>query len=931
VPDDRERGEIRPGVARIHRLPVRGADRARSEADEEIRLHLALRTDQLVRGGLSPEAARAEAERRFGPLDEARARLHTSAERREERMRMREMFEGAWQDVRIALRGMRRSPAFVVTAVLCLALGIGANAATFSLFEQVILRQLPVKDPDRLVNLGAPGPKPGSDSENGAGDIDQVFSYPMFRDLERAQTPFVGIAAHRQFFGNFAYGDQARFGQAMFVSGSYFPVLGLRPALGRLLGPADDESIGGHPVVVLGHGYWVSALGADSSVIGKPFLVNGHSLTIVGVAPPGFDGTTLGMRPQVFVPMTMTATIDPFEEPGGMKNRRRYSLYLFARLRPGVSIDEARRAINATYRPIVNEVEAPLQVGMSAATLARFRDRQVTLEPGARGQSELIGQTRTPLLLLFGITGLVVLIACANVANLLLARGAARAAEISVRVSLGAGRRRLLAQLLTESLLLAALGGAASLLVARATISFIASLIPGGDLGPAAGLSLGLHAPAVVFALVLALGTGLLFGLFPALHATRPDLITAIRASSGQPSGARAAARFRSALVVAQIALSMALLGAAGLFIESLRNVSRVDLGLETEHVLGFALAPALNGYPILRSVALFDRVEEDLARIPGVTAAVGSGMPILANSSNGGNVHVEGFDADPDTDVNTRQNRVGAGFFHALGIPLLAGREFTAADRLGAPKVAIVNEAFTRKFKLGRDPVGKRIGDGRDAPLDYEIVGLVKDAAYSDVKQKAPPVLYYAIRQDTSFGARFFYLRTALPPERMTSAIRDVVKRLDPALPIVDLKTLPQQVRESTYLDRMISLLSAAFAALATLLAAVGLYGVLAYTVAQRTREIGVRMALGASGGRVRAMVLAQVGRMTLVGAVIGVAGALALGKAAESLLFGLDGHDPMVIASSVAVLSLVALAAGYLPAWRASRVEPMRALRSE
>ncbi|HEU4628419.1 MAG TPA: ABC transporter permease [Gemmatimonadaceae bacterium] len=926
--------EIRPGIRRLFRLAVRRPDRTRDDADEEIRLHLVLRTEQLMREGWTREAACVEAERRFGSVEEARRHARASAAQRERRWRAREWVDAAWRSVRLSVRGLRRAPGFVGTVVTCMALGVGANSAAFSLFDELVLRPLPVPAPERLVNLAAPGPQTGSTQCNRIGDCDEVFSYPMFRDLQRGQTVFTGIAAHRLFIAGVAYDGQAVEGDGVLVSGSYFPVLGLRPALGRLLGPADDQVVGGHPVAVLSHAYWTARLGADPGVLGRRIVVNDRPLTIVGVAPRGFEGTTLGVRPAVFVPLTMAAEVDiGFGSRAQFDDRLFHGIFLFARLRPGVTLERARTAMNAVYRPILADREASLQRGMSAATMARFRARELAITSGAHGQSVLRGTTRTPLILLFAITGVVVLIACANIANLLLVRGTGRAAEIAVRTSLGASRRQLVAQLLTESCLLAVLGGVASLLVARATLALAASFVPAATLGMGTALALDLRPSVLAFSAAVALGIGLLFGLFPALHATRPDLMASVRAGAGQIAGGRrAAARVRASLVTAQIALSMALLVAAGLLVQSLRNVSRVDLGLQVDHVVTFALVPALNGYDPARTRTLLERVEEELATLPGVTAVGGASMPLLTGMSNGNNVRVEGFERGPDVDANTRVNEVGPGYLRALGIPLLAGREFTARDRLGAPKVAIVNEAFARKFGLGRAAVGKRMatdGHSPDGVLDIEIVGLMRDATYGDVKGEPPPLFITPYRQDSAIAGLAFYVKTSLPPERLLRSIPAAVARLDPTLPVAMLKTMPQQVRDNIYLDRMIGTLSAGFAALATLLAAVGLYGVLAYTVAQRTREIGVRMALGADSRRIRRMVLREVARLTLVGAVVGIAGAFALGHAAQSLLFGLDGRDPLAFAGAAGVLALVTFGAGALPAWRASRVEPMRALR--
>jgi predicted permease len=829
------------------------------------------------------------------------------------------------RNLRLAFRTLFKTPFVTAVAILSLALGIGANAAIFSLFDQTLLQPLPVAEPGRLVNLSAPGPKPGSQSCSQAGDCDVVFSYPMFRDVERQQTVLAGLAAHRDFGVNLSYHDQPLSGRATLVSGSYFPTLGIKPALGRLIGPSDDAAIGAGYVTVLSYNFWESHLGAEPSVVGKTIVINGHALEIIGVAPRGFDGTVLGSRPMLFVPITMRQALS--NGPAGFENRRSYWVYLFGRLKPGVSLEQARTGLNSVYRPIITEVEAPLQQGMSDQTLGRFRTKEIRVEPGAQGQSQVHKEARTPLLMLFSVTGIVLLIACANIANLLLARGAGRATEMGVRLALGASRVQLLTQLLTESVLLALMGGAAGLLVARWTLSAISSLLPPDAL---ATLHFELQPSVILFSAVLAIATGIIFGMFPALHSTRSDLVTAIRANAGQVQGARGAARFRATLVTVQIALATALLVSAGLFMKSLVNVTRVNLGVKVDNVVTFAISPDQSGYDSTRSAMLFGQVEEALAALPGVNGVTSSLVPLLAGDNWGSDVQVQGFPKGPDVDNNSRFNEVGPGYFATLGVAVLAGREFTAADHLGSSKVAVVNEAFTRKFNLGKDAVGKFMSDGGDS-LDTQIVGVVRDAKYSDVKDSVPPLFYYPWRQDSRVGSMYFYVRTSLPPSQVLATIPPLIKNLSPVVPVEELKTMPQQIKENVFLDRMISILSAAFAVLATLLAAVGLYGVLAYTVAQRTREIGVRMALGADGGQVRQMVMRQVAVMMAMGLGIGLAAAFALGRAASSLLYGLQGHDPLIFLLGVLVLAVVGFAAGYLPARRASQVDPMQALRYE
>ncbi len=827
--------------------------------------------------------------------------------------------------LKFAVRTLFKTPFVTVVAIGSLALGIGANAAIFSIFNQVLLAALPVREPERLVNLSSPGPRSGSVSCNQAGPCDQVFSYPMFRDLQREQTVFTDIAAHRMFGASLASRGRSMTGQGVLVSGSYFPLLGVQPALGRLIAPGDDSVPGEAAVAVLSHAYWTSRFAEDPNVLNSPLTVNGHQFTIVGVAPRGFKGTTLPAAPHVFVPITMQPKMEPNRMP--FDSRTSYWAYVFARLKPGVSIESARSQMNTRYRAILHAVDVPLQEGMGPETLARFKAMALVLEDGGRGQSRVNSQAKGPLLILMGVTALVLFIACANIANLLLARAAGRAAEMAVRLSLGASRSQLVGQLLLESCLLAALGGTAGLLVARWTLDAIASIIPTEATG---AMSLAIETPVVLFAAVLSIGTGVLFGLYPALHSTKPDLVSTLKNQAGQPSGARAAARFRTTLATVQIGLSMALLACSGLFIKSLANISRVDLGLNAANLVTFSVSPELNAYTPERSRRFFERLEDELAALPGAASVTGSRIPALANSNTTNDVSVQGFPAGPDTDTGSSMNLIAPGYFRTMGIPLIAGREFTRADTQNAPQVAIVNEAFAKKFNLGREAVGKRMGVGGQQ-LDIEIVGLVRDAKYSQVKDPVPPQYFLPYRQTQRTGTLTLYVRTATDPEDFLPNIPRVVAALDPNLPIRNMRTMTQQVRENVFMDRFISQLAAAFAGLATLLAAVGLYGVLAYTVSQRTREIGLRMALGAAPGRVRSMVLRQVAKMTIIGGGVGLGAAVYVGQLAKSLLFELKGYDASVLASAAAALALVAFAAGFIPALRASRVDPMLALRYE
>ena len=834
------------------------------------------------------------------------------------------------KNLRYAFRTLFRAPFVTSVAIVSLALGIGANAAIFSLFNQMLLKPLPVYKPHELVNLEAPGPKPGSQSCNNAGDCDHVFSYSMFRDLEsKGQQVFTSVAAHRLFGVNLAYEGATQSGSGMLVSGSYFPVLGLQPALGRLLTPEDDRAIGEANVVVLSHTWWRTHFQQNPVVIGKRLTVNGLPLEIVGVAPEEFDGTTLGARPEIFVPISLRSAMERNFRASNFANRQNYWIYLFARLRPGISREQAQAGINQVYTPIVNEIEAPLQRGMSDQTMAQFKAKQVLLADGTHGQSSTRSESRPYLTALIAVTALVLIIACANIANLLLARSAGRAGEMALRLSIGANRRQLIGQLLTESIVLATLGGLVGLLVARWTLDGIASLLPADS---AASLDFVIDWPVVAFSAALAIGTGILFGLYPALHSTRPELLPSLKGQAGQPGGSRSASRFRATLATAQIFLSMALLIGAGLFTKSLYNISQVDLGLNIENLVTFRVAPVLNGYTNAQSAQFFERLEDELAATPGVNGVTGSMVPALGGSNWGTDVAVQGWQSGPDIDSNARFNEVGSGYFKTMGIRVLQGREFLRADQDGAPQVAVVNEAFAKKFNMGTDVVGKRMGIDGGTDLNTEIVGLIQNAKYSEVSTLEPtPLFYTPHRQDTSVGSMSFYVRTSLDPQQFLATVPRIVAKLDPNLPIEDVRTMEQQVKENTFEFRFISVLSASFAILATVLAAIGLYGVLAYTVSQRTREIGLRMALGAAPSHVRRMVLTQVAMMTVVGGGIGLLAGYALGRFAESkdMLFRLQGEHGAVLLAAAVILSIVSMSAGFLPALRASRIDPQRALR--
>jgi len=825
-----------------------------------------------------------------------------------------------------AVRQLKRRPGLSVIIIAILAIGIGATTAMYSLFHEVLLRSLPVPESERLVNLSAPGPIFGpSYGGEAIGAREALFTYEMFRDLEAEQTVFTGLAGHADFSANIAVGTQASSGRGMLVSGSYFDVLNLQPALGRLLGPADEPRIDESAVVVLSYDYWRSQFGMDPSVVGRQLTVNGQPLTVVGVAPEGFHGTTLGWRPQVFVPLTLRWLMQP-TMPRSFESRNSYWVYLFARLTPGLSLDEAAASLNVLYSGIINEVEAPM-FDRSDDEMRRFREKRVVLEPGARGQSKIPQMAGPPATLLFGITSLVLLIVCVNVANLLLARGASRRAEMAIRACVGASRGRLAGQLLTESAVLAGLGGLASLPVAVWMLAGLTALIP-QDV--ANGLAIQLSPPAVLFAAGASLVTMLLFGVAPAWRASDMELGRAVKGPAGHVGGARGLTRFRSSLTTAQIALSAVLLVLAGLFAQSLANVARVDLGIDVDSLVSFSVSPRLNGYSPEDGNRLYDRIEAELAAEPGVSGVASSSVPLLARAALGFRVAVPGFDSGPSADTFSFSNFISPGFLATTSMSLMAGRDFAERDRPGSQPVAIVNETFVRTFGLEDDAVGTHFS----IPFvidDLEIVGVVADAKYNNVKSEILSQFFLPRAQAPDVPQLYFYVRGAIDAQTLMRTVPRVVADLDPGLPVGNLIRMEQQVEANVYLDRLITMLSAGFAALATLLAAVGLYGVLAYNVTERTRELGLRLALGARPGNLRSLVLKQVGHIALVGGAIGLAAAIAAGRAAEALLFGLSGYDPRVLGAAAAVLAAVILGASYLPARRASRIAPMKALRYE
>jgi len=763
-----------------------------------------------------------------------------------------------------------------------------------------------------------------------------LFSYPMLRDLEQQQQVLSGVAGHADFIANVASGTDATeafAGVGAMVSGSYFQTLNIRPALGRLIGPQDAPAVEESPVVVLSYDYWSTILGADPAVIGHSVTVNNQLLTIRGVAPEGFTGVLTQSRPAVFVPLTLRSLMQPEEDREGTDNRLYNWVYVFARLAPGVSLEQATAEISQRYRAIVAELDAPLiKQYVNAAQMEEFLAHSVTLKPAGRGQGADQISASNPLLLLLGATVLVLLIVCVNITSLLLARGAARAGELAIRASIGASRGRLMGQLFTESAVFAVVGGLLALPVAFVTLKVLSAMVPpriANQFTPS------LDAEALIFAAAAAVGTVVLFGLWPALRASQTDPGRVIKAQSGQPSGGRGLARLRSSLIGVQIALSTVLLVLAGLFTLSLSKLTRVDLGLTVDSTVMFAVQPLAHGYKGEQLDAVYARIVEALKSQPGVVAVGSNPMPPLGTFGFSGRVvSIAGTAIEGDAGVFRAYPWTGPGFFEAMSIPLLAGRGFSDADSDPGVAAIVVNKTFLDRFNLGMDAVGQRI----EAFSSYyqgrspEIIGVVGDSRLTGIRSDPPPQVFTPrLRGSGDFSSFVFYVRGSRDPSAMVAMVRPLIASIDPNLPVSQLQTMTQLLRNQTNGDRLIATLSAIFAGLATALAAVGLYAVLSYNVSERTRELGLRLALGASPGMLLGMVMKQIGRIAAVAIVIGVVVAIGVGRVAEAVLFGVSGYNVVAFALAIAVISAVAVGAGFLPARRASRVAPMEALREQ
>jgi predicted permease len=829
------------------------------------------------------------------------------------------------QDLKYALRTLGKNPGFTLVAVTTLALGIGANTAIFSLTDQVLLRMLPVEHPTELVILRSPGPSPGRNWNDGPGGTS--FSYPAYKDLRDRNQIFSGLLARFSTQVSVAAQGSSDLANGELVTGNYFTVLGVQPAMGRLFGAGDETAPGANPVVVLSYGYWKRRFGLDPSVLNKQLVVNGHSLTVVGASRSGFSGVQVGLVPDLFIPITLKAQMTPNWD--GLADRDDHWLAMIGRLKSGMSISRAEAAIAPTYQAMLG-TESPAKKSNSKAR-QEFLARKLILDPGSKGRPILQSDTKGPLRALMGMVGLVLMIACANLASLLVARGEARQREIALRLALGASRWRLVRQLVSESLVLAVAGGLAGVMLASWTLSLIVRAVP--ENSGASGLTPQLDYRVFIFAAAVSLLTGILFGLAPAMRATRADIQTVLKDQGSSVSAGRANVRTRKVLLAGQIALTAVLLAAAGLFAHSLLNLNRQDLGVRPDHVLQFSISPELNGYTPPQSVILVGQIRKSIEALPGVRAVSASEIPMLANSNSSSNITVPGYKEQENENMDVDQNWVGPDFLAAMGAPLMSGREISESDTATSPSVAVVNEKFAQRFFAGRNPIGQYFGfgGGDDVKLDVQIVGVVRDSKNVDLRQEIHPYVLVPYSHSSHFGDATFYVRTSQDPVSLATAVRKAVRDNDGKLSIFDLRTLVAQVDDIVFTDRLVTYFSLALGLLASLLAAVGLYGVMAYVVARRTREIGIRMALGASQRNVAGMVLQEIAGIAGLGLIVGLTAAYALGRALESLLFGVKASDPFVFVAATGLLIVVAALAGWLPARSAARVDPMVALRYE
>jgi predicted permease len=838
-----------------------------------------------------------------------------------------------YTDIRFALRTLLRSRLFTCVAVLSLALGIGANTAIFTLLDQLILRSLPVKQPEQLVMIWSTGPHMG----NNRGP--RASSYPMYREFQQKASAFSYVFC--RFFTplSVSFDNRTERVNAELVSGNYFDALSVKPAIGRVFSPEQDDRVyKGHPAVVLSHDYWTSRFNADPGVVGRKILVNNYPMVIVGVSAAGFSGLDPSTSPEIRVPIQMKPLMTAGWDDLG--NRRSQWIHTFARMKPGFTLQSAKASLQPLFHQILEqEVTQDDLPKASQYYRDRFLKRTVLMESAANGYSQLRQQVSTALIVLMCMVGLVLAIACFNVANLLIARAVARQKEIAVRLALGASRGQLVHQLLVESLILSVAGGLLGIALSVWTIRGLLGFVPSD--GSPLLLRAEPDARILAFNVALAILTGLLFGLAPALQSTRFDTWNTLKDAVGSIAGSGRTVTLRKALVIAQVALSFLLLVGAGLFLKSLANLKNTHTGFTSlDNLITFQVDPSLNGYSVPRMQSFYKQIAEQIRNTPGVKSAAYAIVPLLhgdewdsSMSVEGHMNSVEGHMNKDGEDVQAFMNSVSPGYFKTLGIPILEGRDFDGRDVGPKMNVAIVNREFAQHFFGERSPIGRHIGfdSGPDTKLPMEIVGVAENTLYEGPRQGVHRQVFVANPQTDFPAGVAFYVRTSLGSAAMFGALRQQVRNLDAALPVYEMKTLEKQLDETLNTERLIALLSAAFGVLATLLAALGLYGVMAFVVERRTKELGLRMALGARQSEVLWLVLREMLLLFAIGLAIGVPSAYALSRYVSSQLFGVKPTDPWTAASALVVLGIVTLAAGLLPARRASNIDPIRALRYE
>jgi predicted permease len=829
-----------------------------------------------------------------------------------------------WRDLRYALRSLRKSPVFLAVAVLSLALGIGANTAIFTLLNQLVLAPLPVHDPEQLVMLAGRGKHYGGN--NGPDRL----SYPMYREIRDKNEVFSGMFCTYPATVSATFNGATELIGADFVSGNFFPVLGIGAAAGRVFTASDDLNQGGHPLAVLSYGYWRSRFGGDRSIVGKPIVVNGRALTIVGVSAAGFDGVEPGRAPQIRIPVTMKDDLPRSEFQRLNVDRFRW-VQVFGRLKSGMTREKAQAGLQPLFHQILNrEVTEKPFAKASPIVRQEFLRMWMEVMPGSKGRSNLRRTYTKPLFALMAMVGLVLLIACSNLANLLIARASARQKEIAVRLALGAGRAGLVRQLLIESLALAFAGGALGVGLAVAIDRALIRFLPSGH--TPLSLSATPDWSVLVFTFAVSLVAGSLFGLVPALQATRPKLADTLKDQAGAViRGAHSG--LRKGLVVAQVSLSLLLLIGAGLFLQSLRNLETLNPGFDVRDVLAFDVDPYLSRTDRNVNADYFRRLHERLASLPGVESHAFAVVPLLENNEWDNWVTIEGYSAKPDERPDPHMQYCSPGFFKTLRIPVLLGRDFTDRDATGAPKVAIVNQKFAKRYFGAAEPLGRHIGMGIDpgTKTDIEIVGVVGDTKYENMREEIPEEMYVPATQGGIGNGGTIYARVAGDRTRAFQTLRTEVSSVDSSVPVYDFRTLSDQLDISLLTERLLATLSTVFGVLATLLAALGLYGVMAFLVARRTREIGIRMALGAARQDVLWMVLRETLTVAAMGVAAGLVAAWPLTRLVQSQLFGVAPADLPTLAAAALGIGVVTALAGYVPARRATTIDPMRALRWE